>query len=118
MHFKELEIWKRSRVLQKEIFDVCNSFPKEEKFRLSDQLVRSSRSIAANIAEGHGRYHYQENIQYCRVARGSISETQSHLVTAQDCGFLIASDVVRLDESLEELARMINGYIKYLKSRK
>ena len=49
-----------------------------------DQLIRATRSITANIAEGHGRYHFQENIQFCRQARGSLTETLDHLICAQD----------------------------------
>jgi len=64
--FKELEVWKSARELRKSISNLTKDFPKEEKYRLVDQIIRSSRSVAANVAEGFGRYHYQENIQFCR----------------------------------------------------
>ena len=64
-----------------------NLFP-TKKNRLIDQVIRSSRSITANIAEGHGRYHYQENIQFCRTARGSLTESLDHLICALDEGFI------------------------------
>lgn len=67
------------------VFEMVKSFPKEEKFRLSDQLIRSTRKCPANIAEGHGRYHWQENIQYNRIARGSLTESIDHLNVAKEC---------------------------------
>ena len=70
--FETLEAWKMARNLREGIATLVKTFPQEEKFRLTDQMIRASRSITANIAEGHGRYHYQENIQFCRQARGSL----------------------------------------------
>ena len=82
--FTELLVWKKSSDFRLKIFTLCDRFPKEEKYRLVDQMIRSSRSICANIAEGHGRFHYQENIQFCRISRGSISETIDHLICARE----------------------------------
>lgn len=67
---EELEAWKKARAFRIEISSMAKSLSESEKYRLKDQLIRASRSIAANIAEGHGRFHYQENIQFCRQARG------------------------------------------------
>jgi four helix bundle protein len=80
----ELESWKSARELRQMISTLVKQLPKDEKFRLKDQIFRSSRSVPANIAEGFGRYHYQENIQYCRMAHGSLYETQEHLICALD----------------------------------
>lgn len=85
MHsFEELEVWKKARSLRKEISSLVKTFPNEEKYRLTDQIIRSSRSSTSNIAEGFGRFHYQENIQFCRQARGSLTETIDHLLCAFD----------------------------------
>lgn len=116
--FTDLLIWQKAKLIRKAIYELCKAFPKEEKFRLSDQLIRSSRSICANIAEGHGRYHYQEFIQFCRIARGSASETINHLSCALEIG-LIGQD--EYDEQLKQLhiiRKMINGFIKHLKIKK
>jgi four helix bundle protein len=56
--FTDLEVWKKARILRNNISDLTKSFSAEEKYRLSDQIIRSSRSIGNNIAEGHGRFHY------------------------------------------------------------
>ena len=76
--FKDLEVWKKSRGLRRELSLLVKTFPAEENYRLTDQLIRAGRSVTANIAEGYGRYHYQENIQFCRQSRGSLTEVQDH----------------------------------------
>lgn len=70
MNFTELEVWKKSRDFRNKMFKLTKGFTVSEKYVLTDQLLRASRSITANIAEGHGRFHYQENIRFCRMARG------------------------------------------------
>lgn len=64
--FEDLKMWKYSRKLQRKVSELVKTFSKSEQYRLTDQMVRSSRSIARNIAEGYGRFHYLENIQFCR----------------------------------------------------
>lgn len=74
--FTELEVWKESYKFRLEIDKLFNKFPKSEDYLLTNQIKRSSRSITATIAERHERFHYKENIQFCRQARGSIEETK------------------------------------------
>ena len=64
--FEDLDIWKFCRQLRKELEELVKTFPQEEKYRLSDQIIRAARRVTACIAEGYGRYHFQENIQFCR----------------------------------------------------
>lgn len=82
--FEDLEVSKECRKFRKSISILAKTFPIEEKYRLIDQIIRSSRSVTANIAEGDGRFHYQENTQFCRDARGSLKETLDHLICAFD----------------------------------
>ncbi len=114
----DLEVWKKGREFRKEISELTKTFPKDEKYRLVDQMIRASRSITANVAEGHGRFHYQENTQFCRQARGSLVEMYDHLVVALDEGFIDDSQFNVLFKKYEELIKMINGYISYLQRRK
>lgn len=116
--FEELNVWKRARELRKNIRILSNSIPKDEQFKLTDQNVRSSRSITANLAEGHGRFHFQENIQFCRTSRGSLSEVLDHLTVALDENYISEETFIQYREEIKEIERMLNGYINYLRKRK
>ena len=114
----ELETYKAARAFRNEIAYIAHSFPKEEQYNLTNQIIRSSRSISANIAEGYGRFHYQENIQFCRQARGSLFETFEHLTVALDEKYITEGAFNTLKIKCEHLLKLINGYISYLKTRK
>jgi len=115
--FADLEIWKKSRVLRNSIFELTKTFRSEEKYRLSDQIIRSSRSIGNNIAEGHGRFHYADAAKFLINARGSASETIDHLIIALD-NRIINEEIFEVFKSdCEECMRMINGYINYLRKQ-
>ena len=116
--FTDLNVWKEARSFQLFIFNLSKSFPPEEKYKLSDQIIRSSRSIAANIAEGHGRFHLQEQIQFCRQARGSLSEVLNHIYTAFDCNYISKEQVIEVENKADLLLKLVNGYIFYLKNQK
>jgi four helix bundle protein len=116
--FRDLEVWQKSKELRQKIWELCKEFPKEEKFRLSDQMIRASRSATACIAEGYGRFHYQENIQFCRQARGSLYEQIDHLDVALDCSYINSDFAENLIRQIKTTIRILNGYIKYLKQRK
>ncbi len=115
---EELEAWKKAREFRKEISLQAKCFPSEEKYRLTDQLIRASRSIAANIAEGFGRFHHQENIQYCRTARGSLFECKEHITCAFDEKYISKEDLEKFESEFEVLLKILNGYIAYLKKAK
>ena len=116
--FEELEAWKECRKLRQMISNLIKSFPEYEKFRLTDQILRSSKSSCANISEGHGRYHYQENIQFCRIARGSLSETHNHLPDALDEKYITNEEFEIHVNQVKLCTRLLNGYINYLEKQK
>lgn len=116
--FRDLEVWQRCKSIRVQVWKLCRTFPNEEKFRLSDQMIRSSRSSSACIAEGYGRYHYQENIQFCRQSRGSLYELIDHLDAAEECGYIDDKKAESLIDETKTTIRILNGYIKYLKKRK
>ena len=118
-HFYELPVYKKCRAFRKSVSVLIkNAFPKSEDFRLKAQILDSSRSITANIAEGFGRFHHQENIQYCRQARGSLTETFEHLITAFDEKYLTREELKNLDSDYKDCLKELNIYIKYLKRAK
>jgi four helix bundle protein len=96
--FKDLEVWRVARELRREIYRVARTLPDFEKFALASQLRRAATSVTANLAEGFGRFGYQENAQLCRQARGSLYEARDHLTTCVDEGYLEASEGERLDK--------------------
>jgi four helix bundle protein len=81
-------------------------------------MIRASRSISANIAEGYGRYHYQDNIRFCRQSRGSLFELLDHLEVALECGYVSPEEHAILNQSGEQLLALLNGYVKFLKAKK
>jgi four helix bundle protein len=113
--FTELEVWKKTRVLKNELKELTLSFPSEEKFRLTDQIIRSSRSINSTIAEGHGRYTFKDQLHFCIIARGSLSETLNHLIDALDCSYISEEQLNYFKNKIEEVERLLNGYISYLR---
>jgi four helix bundle protein len=116
--FEDLEVWKSGRKLRSEISNLTKTFPKEESYLLTNQMIRASRSVTANISEGYGRFHYQENIQFCRQARGSLFELLDHLTVALDERYIDKSKFTEFKKQIFEVIRTLNGYIKYLKGRK
>ena len=115
--FTELDAWKKSRVLRNEIFELVKGFPTEEKYRLADQVIRSSRSIGNNIAEGHGRFHYVDSSKFLINARGSAAETIDHLIIALDEQYISDEVFQKFKNQIEECMKLINGYINYLRQQ-
>ncbi|MEA2039145.1 MAG: four helix bundle protein [Thermodesulfobacteriota bacterium] len=114
--FEDLECWKACRELRLFVLkEVVPMLPKDEKWRLSDQIVRAVRSSTANIAEGYGRFHYLDNAKFCSNSRGSCWEVLDHLITAKDEGLVsrkILDDGRRL---VDNAVKLLNGYMNYLK---
>ncbi len=114
--FTDLDVYKECRNLRIQISElVKTTFPQEEKYKLSDQIIRSSRSVTANIAEGFGRYYYKENIQFCRMARGSLLETKDHVFVAFDEKYIDNETLTVFLSKIELCGKLLNGYINYLK---
>ncbi len=116
---EKLDVWCKARDFAVRINkEVLPLLPPEEKWSLNQQLRRSSQSIPANIAEGHGRFYFQENVRFCYIARGSLEETLSHIVYAQKVGYIPESVYKSFALDGENLNRLINGYIAFLKKSK
>ncbi len=116
---ERLEAWCKSKDFALRVYrEVLPLLPQDEKWNLNQQLRRSATSIPANIAEGFGRFYYQDNVRFCYNARGSLEETLSHLVMAHEMGFIENSLFVSLEQDGEKLSQLISGYIAYLKRNK
>jgi len=116
---QRLKVWVRAKDFVLKIYEkVLPLIPLEEKWNLTSQLRRSSLSISANIAEGYGRFYYQENIRFCYIARGSLEETLSHLVVAFEAKYIPEAVYEQFETEGEEIDKMLNGYIAFLKKSK
>src|SRR6056297_1699724 len=116
--FEDLEVWRQARKIQRIVRQITKRFPKIEQYRLEDQMIRESRSVARNIAEGYGRYHYQENIHFCRISRGSLSEVLNDSITALDENYITQNELDDLRREIKINNRLLNGYINYLRKAK
>jgi four helix bundle protein len=110
--FTDLEVWKAAREMRRQIYALAKTLPDFEKFGLASQLRRAAVSVTANLAEGYGRFGYQENVQFCRQARGSIYELRDHIITCTDESFISKDDGSRLDAGLQRVAMILNGYLR------
>jgi four helix bundle protein len=116
--FTDLETWQFGRKLRVESYRLAKKLPKDETFGLVSQLRRAAVSVTANIAEGFGRYSFQENVQFCRQSRASAYELRDHFTTALDAGYLSQKEFGTLDEMAISAIRLINGYIRSTKVRR
>ncbi len=116
--FEDLKCWQKARVLRNDIKDIISSFPDYEKYELVSQMPRASRSVTHNIAEGYGRFHYQENIQFCRISRGSLHELLDQFITAFDEDYISEEAYLKYKKQVNSCLAILNGYINYLKKAK
>ena len=116
--FEDLEVYKAAREYRKKIYQLIKELPAEEKYNLAGQMRRAALSLTNNIAEGHGRYHFQENIQFCRISRGSLMELIDDLNACIDGKYSSVDYLEELKKEGYKINKMLNGYIAYLKKRR
>ena len=112
--FKSLAVWQKAHQLTLDIYKATIDFPKQELYGLTSQIRRASASIPANIAEGCGRGSDAELNRFCHIAMGSASELEYHLLLARDLGLVGSAVFARLNPQIEEVKRMLTGFIKKL----
>jgi four helix bundle protein len=119
--FEDLECWKLGREARMKISELTKKFPREEAYGLTQHIKKTARSITDNIAEGYGRFHFQENIQFCRISRGSAYEAASQLIEANDAvpagrqeDYIANKELEETRELINKFLKVLNGYINYL----
>ncbi|HEY0245925.1 MAG TPA: four helix bundle protein [Mucilaginibacter sp.] len=117
MVYTELDVWKEARLLVKLVYTNLSGFPKEETFGLLSQIKRSVISIPSNIAEGSGRNHRKDTLQFFYIARGSAYELETQLYLSFDLGFLSKAILDQLLNQLEIVRKLLAGLINYYKSQ-
>lgn len=115
---EDLYVYQKAREFSKEISKLIMKLPEIEKFRLKEQMRRAKLSVTNNIAEGYGRFHYQENIQFCRQARGSIYELIDDFNECFDEGYIDENTRDSYKSEAYELVKILNAYIASIKKLK
>ena len=116
--FEDLECWKACTEVRRFVTEFIKEFPKDERFALVDDMKRAARSTTHNLAEGFGRFHFQENIQFCRISRGSLYELIDQLITSKDDCFITKENYEKGRELISKALALLNGYINYLSRQK
>ncbi len=116
--YKDLDVWKLGRELVVLVYKITESFPKSEQFGLISQMRRCSISIPSNIAEGQGRNHAKDSIQFYFVSRGSLYELETQIYISEDLNFITNTDSNILITKIQECIKLINGLINYFQKLK
>jgi four helix bundle protein len=111
MDVNDLDVYRRSMRLAEEIWADVEDWPSFAKYSIGTQITQAADSIAANISEGHGRYHFGENRQFCYYARGSLQEPRTWLQKARSRRLISKDRFDELSTELVEIRKMLNGYI-------
>ncbi len=118
MDYKELDAWKKCRILVSTIYTLSKNFPKEEMFGLTNQIRRAAVSVLSNIAEGNGRNSDKELLQFYHYSRGSLFEIESQLYVALDQLYISELQFGNAIQQVSDCIKLIQGMINYLNSKK
>ena len=113
--WQELLVWQKAHAAVLEVYRTTQTFPPDERFRLTDQLCRAATSISTNIAEGKGRHTSADFRHFLVIARGSTEETRYLLLLARDLGYLTPDRYIDLSSTYTEISKMLNGLLKTLR---
>ncbi len=111
MDYQELEVWKESKELVKLVYNFTNKFPSSEQFGLVLQIRRAAISIPSNIAEGIGRMHAKETIQFLHISRGSLYELETQLIISKELFHLDSEELELVLDKIKTCKKILNGFI-------
>jgi four helix bundle protein len=112
MDVQDLEIYRSAMILGERVWNMTVGWNQYERNTIGIQIARAADSIAANLSEGYGRYHFRENRQFCYYARGSLLEVRTWLQKAESRGLLSQPEFNELNEEVNILGKRLNAYIK------
>jgi four helix bundle protein len=116
--FEDLKVYQLAREFRKAMYRIAKRLPDVEKFGLASQIRRAAVSLTNNIAEGHGRYHYLDQIKFTLQSRGSLEELIDDLNVCADEEYLAVEEIGSLKEQGWRTRQLIDGYIRYLREQK
>jgi len=117
MHWRDLEVWKKSHLLTIQIYRLTKDFPKEERYGLTSQIQRAAYSVPLNIVEGHSRRTTKEFLQFLHIARGSLEELRYLIVLCSEINYVTNAEKDKLDAMASEISCMLNAFIKSLRKK-
>lgn len=115
--FEDLEVYQAAREFRRAMYGVTRLLPNFEKFELASQIRRAAVSLTNNIAEGHGRFHYPDQIRFILHSRGSVEELIDDLNVCLDEGYVPLDEIATLREKALGVLALLNGYLRYLRAR-
>src|SRR5438309_4944466 len=115
--FEDLKVYRAAREFRKAMYAVSRRLPDSEKYELGSQIRRASVSLTNNIAEGHGRFHYPDQIRFFLHSRGSLQELVDDLNICLDEQYIGSGEVTTLKEQALGVLTLLNGYLRHLRSR-
>src|SRR5437660_5030366 len=115
--FEDLEVYQAAREFRKAMYRIAARLPVEEKFALANQIRRAAVSVTNNIAEGHGRFHFLDQIKFTLQARGSLEELLDDLNVCINQNYCPLEEIEKLKSDGWRVHQIINGYIRFLRRR-
>ena len=115
--FEDLEVYKAAREFRKAMYSVNRRLPDSERYDLGSQTRRAAVSLTNNMAGGHGRFHYPDQIRFFLHSRGSLEELVDDLNVCEDEQYLPSAEAQKLKEQARHVLKLLNGYLRYLRSR-
>jgi four helix bundle protein len=115
--YRDLLVWQKAIRLVAACYELCKSLPRNEEFGLTSQMRRAAVSVAANIAEGHGRHHPRDFARFLSMARGSVTEVETYLVIVVTLKFASEEELAVALELCNEISRMISGLSRSIRER-
>ncbi len=115
--YKDLNIWKRSIELVKDVYEITRLFPKEELYGLTSQIRRSSIAIPSNIAEGFTRFYNKEYRQFLYIALGSCAELETQITISNSLNYIDDGSAKKLSDEIEIICKMITNLIKKINNK-
>jgi four helix bundle protein len=116
--YKDLLVWQQAVDLAVSCYKLSKKFPKEDLFGMTSQLRRSSASVAANIAEGHGRESSASFVQFLRISQGSLKETETHIIIAGKLSLGSREELLAALATCDELGKMLRSLIRSIQDKK
>jgi four helix bundle protein len=115
--YRELQVWRLSMALTKDVYKITRRFPDDERFGLISQLRRAAVSIPSNIAEGQARYSQREFLRFLSNARGSLAEVETQLLLSTELGYVPEEEMNKLTRRTAEVGRLLNGLYSAIQLR-